>query len=110
VTIRAVTAPSSAFLLITVVFAILLGGAFGSFAGVVASRGWRASLSGRSHCDSCCRSLSWFELIPLVSFFALRARCRTCGASFGWSPVLWEAGGAAIAALVALPLLLAFGV
>ena len=101
---------SAASLAITVVFATLLGGALGSFAGVVASRGWTASLSGRSHCDSCGRSLSWYELIPLVSFFALRARCRTCAASFGWGPLLWEAGGAAIALAIALPLLLALGV
>lgn len=88
----------------------LLGGAFGSFAGVIASRGWHASLRGRSHCDSCGRSLSWYELVPLVSFFALRARCRTCGEAFGWSPLLWEAGGAIIALAIALPLLLALGV
>jgi leader peptidase (prepilin peptidase)/N-methyltransferase len=94
---------------VTVVFAAFLGGALGSFAGVVASRGWRASLGGRSHCDSCGRSLSWYELVPLVSFFELRARCRTCGASIGWTPILWEAGGAAIALVIALPLLLALG-
>jgi leader peptidase (prepilin peptidase) / N-methyltransferase len=101
---------SAASLVVTVVFVVLLGGALGSYAGVVASRGWRASLNGRSHCDSCGRALSWYELIPFVSFFALRARCRTCGASFGWSPLLWEAGGAAITLLIALPLLLALGV
>jgi leader peptidase (prepilin peptidase) / N-methyltransferase len=105
-----VTVPSAASLAITVAFAILLGGALGSFAGVVASRGWRASLSGRSHCDTCARSLSWYELVPLLSFFALRARCRTCGASIGWGPLLWEACGAAIALLIALPVLLALGV
>lgn len=104
------TVPSTATLAVTVVFAILFGGALGSYAGVVASRGWRASLNGRSHCDSCGRSLSWHELVPLVSFSALRARCRTCGASIGWGPLLWEAGGAAIALLIALPLLLALGV
>jgi leader peptidase (prepilin peptidase) / N-methyltransferase len=104
------TAPNSVFVAITVVFVVLLGGAFGSYAGVVASRGWRASLSGRSHCDSCGRSLSWYELVPLVSFFALRARCRTCGASFGWGPLLWEAAGATIALIIALPLVLALGV
>lgn len=93
----------------TVVFATLLGGALGSFAGVVASRGWRASLSGRSHCDSCGRSLSWCELIPFVSFFALRARCRTCGAPYGWEPLLWEAGGTALVLAIVVPLLLAFG-
>lgn len=92
------------------VFVTLLGGAFGSFAGVVASRGWRASLGGRSHCDNCGRSLSWYELVPLVSFFALRARCRTCGVPFGWGPLLWEAGGAVIALAIVVPVLLALGV
>lgn len=91
-------------------FLALVGAALGSFAGVVASRGWSASLSGRSHCDSCGRLLSWYELIPLVSFFALRGRCRTCGVSLGWGPLLWEAGGAAIAITVVVPLLLALGV
>ena len=31
-----------------------------------------------SHCTSCNRSLSWYENIPLVSWLALRGRCRTC--------------------------------
>src|ERR1700692_818405 len=104
------TVPSTASLAVTVVFVTIVGGALGSYAAVVASRGWRASLGGRSHCDVCGRSLAWYELVPLVSFFALRARCRTCGASIGWGPLLWEAGGAAIALLIALPLLLALGV
>jgi leader peptidase (prepilin peptidase)/N-methyltransferase len=94
----------------TAAFVAILGGALGSFAGVVASRGWKASLGGRSHCDTCGRSLSWFELVPFISFVALRARCRTCGASFGWGPILWEAGGAAIALAVAVPVLVALGV
>jgi leader peptidase (prepilin peptidase) / N-methyltransferase len=104
------TGRSVASFAIALVFATLLGGAFGSFAGVVATRGWRASLSGRSHCDSCGRSLSWFDLIPLVSFFALRARCRSCGASFGWHPLVWELGGAAVTLAIVVPLLLALGV
>jgi leader peptidase (prepilin peptidase) / N-methyltransferase len=100
---------SGASIAIAVVFGALLGGAFGSFAGVVASRGWRASLRGRSHCDSCRRTLSSYELIPLVSYLALRARCRTCGASIGWAPFLWEAGGAALVVGIVVPLLLALG-
>lgn len=94
---------------ITILFALLIGAAFGSFAGVVASRGWRASLGGRSHCDSCERTLFWYELIPLFSFVALRGRCRTCGAALGLSPLLWELGGALIALAVAIPLVLTLG-
>ncbi|MEY3784196.1 MAG: hypothetical protein RLZZ230_518 [Candidatus Parcubacteria bacterium] len=37
------------------------------------------SLSGHSHCLSCGTGLRWYDLFPLVSYLALRARCRTCG-------------------------------
>lgn len=89
-----------------IIFAILLGGTFGSYAGVVASRGWAGSLRGRSHCDACGRKLEWFELVPFLSFAALRGRCRTCGASFGWAPLLCELAGAAVVLAVALPITL----
>ena len=32
-----------------------------------------------SRCASCERSLAWFENIPVLSYAALRGRCRTCG-------------------------------
>jgi leader peptidase (prepilin peptidase)/N-methyltransferase len=32
-----------------------------------------------SHCTSCNRPLSWYENVPIVSWLALRGRCRTCG-------------------------------
>ncbi len=35
-------------------------------------------LLGRSKCMSCKKTLSPFELIPIVSFFFLRGRCKTC--------------------------------
>jgi prepilin signal peptidase PulO-like enzyme (type II secretory pathway) len=89
------------------IFAALFGATLGSFAGVLASRGFRESLSGRSHCDSCGRTLVWYELVPLVSYPALRARCRTCHAGVGVSVYLWEIGGALLALSVALPISLA---
>jgi len=33
----------------------------------------------RSFCPSCRQRLGWADLIPLVSFFWLRGRCRYCG-------------------------------
>lgn len=33
-----------------------------------------------SACPACNRQLSWFENVPVVSYFGLRGRCRTCGA------------------------------
>ena len=32
-----------------------------------------------SRCARCARNLSWYENIPVLSWMALRARCRTCG-------------------------------
>ena len=60
-----------------------LGGLFvGSYLGVLADRvpAGRPTMTGRSHCDSCDRPLSWWELLPVVSWLALRGRCRTCKA------------------------------
>jgi leader peptidase (prepilin peptidase)/N-methyltransferase len=34
----------------------------------------------RSHCPHCGHQLSWFENIPLLSWLALRGRCRSCKA------------------------------
>jgi leader peptidase (prepilin peptidase) / N-methyltransferase len=32
-----------------------------------------------SRCTACGRELSWYENIPVLSYAALRGRCRTCG-------------------------------
>jgi prepilin signal peptidase PulO-like enzyme (type II secretory pathway) len=97
-------------IVVLAVFVGLLGGAIGSFAGVVASRGLRDSLGGRSHCDSCGRSLSWYELVPIISYPALCGRCRTCHARVGIGVYAWEMGGALLALALALPLALAVGI
>lgn len=58
-----------------------LGAIIGSFASVIVCRMHTgASMNARSHCLSCGRTLSWFDLIPVVSFLAYRGRCRTCAA------------------------------
>ena len=36
-----------------------------------------------SACPHCGREHAWYENIPIVSYLALRARCRTCKASIG---------------------------
>jgi leader peptidase (prepilin peptidase)/N-methyltransferase len=42
-----------------------------------------------SACARCGRSLSWFENIPIVSYLALRGRCRSCRAAIsGRYPVV----------------------
>jgi leader peptidase (prepilin peptidase)/N-methyltransferase len=62
------------------VWAFVLGSMFGSFLNVCIAR-WPNDLSvvkPRSRCPRCGHQLSWFENIPLLSWMALRARCRVC--------------------------------
>ncbi|HEX7486547.1 MAG TPA: prepilin peptidase [Vicinamibacterales bacterium] len=33
-----------------------------------------------SRCTTCGREIGWYENVPVVSYLALRGRCRTCGA------------------------------
>jgi prepilin signal peptidase PulO-like enzyme (type II secretory pathway) len=90
--------------------AAIFGGGIGSFAGVIASRGLRGSLGGRSRCESCSRPLSWYELIPIVSYPALGGRCRTCHARVSLVVYAWEVGGALLALALAFPIALTLGV
>ena len=74
------------------IFAGLLGLAFGSFLNVCLSR-WPAGESvvkPRSHCRQCNRTLTWWENVPLLSWLALRGRCRTCHTWISWRYPLVE--------------------
>ena len=84
------------------IFAGLLGLAFGSFLKVCLSR-WPAGESivrPRSHCRHCNRTLDWWENVPLISWLALRGRCRTCRAWIGWRYPLVELAVGALWGLV----------
>jgi leader peptidase (prepilin peptidase)/N-methyltransferase len=90
---------------VTLVYAALFGFAFGSFVNAAVERiPRRASLNGRSHCDSCKRPLRAWELVPLLSYIVLRGRCASCGASIGVRAPAIEAlcGVAFVAAFWAL--------
>lgn len=63
----------------------LIGISLGSFLNVVTRRYHPENnrkiisyIQGRSQCESCKRTLKWFELIPVVSFFLQRGKCRNC--------------------------------
>ncbi len=73
--------------------AAAFGGVVGSFLNVCiyrlprhASIVWPASA-----CPQCGRSLSWYENIPILSFLALRGRCRTCANMISWQYPIVEA-------------------
>ena len=63
--------------------ALAPGLALGSFLNVVAARVplRRSLVSPGSACMSCGHELSWWENVPLLSYVALRGRCRSCSAS-----------------------------
>jgi leader peptidase (prepilin peptidase) / N-methyltransferase len=45
----------------------------------------------RSHCPRCGRMIAWYDNIPILSWYLLRARCRHCGESISSRYVLVEA-------------------
>lgn len=72
-------------------FIFLIGLFIGSFLNVVVDRIPRGEsiIVGRSHCDFCKHTLSWYDLIPLFSFLFLRGKCRYCHTFIGWKyPVI----------------------
>lgn len=67
------------------VILFVFGAIVGSFLNVLGLRfNSGLTLSGRSSCPSCKRKLKALELIPIVSFFFLRGRCRGCRAKISW--------------------------
>lgn len=72
----------------------LLGLAVGSFLNVVIDRGPKGQslLKPGSSCPTCKRALQVWEMVPVVSYLALRGRCRTCGAGIPVRVPLVEAG------------------
>lgn len=65
---------------LTAVAWIGLGLIFGSFTNVLILRhGTSRDLGGRSACMKCGKTLQWFELVPVLSWIALRGKCHSCG-------------------------------
>ena len=61
-------------------YVFFFGLIFGSFSNVLALRthlGKSVVFPG-SECPQCQKSLAWYENIPVVSFIALKGRCRSC--------------------------------
>ena len=64
-----------------ILFTIFIFGTFvGSFLNVIVDRtnAKEAFLFGRSHCDYCKKQLKVIDLIPVLSFVLLNAKCRYC--------------------------------
>ena len=70
------------------VILFILGCCIGSFFNVMFSR--KDWYKGRSRCDECGYVLKWYDLIPIVSFLALRGRCRNCKTKIDGSHLVSE--------------------
>lgn len=83
----------------------------GLFAGqLIVCMGWRIGhgqdrLVGHAHCDHCGHELRLVEQIPLVSWIALKGRCRYCGRPIGRREPLGEL----LVALVYVSITLRYG-
>lgn len=73
-------------------FLFVLGTAIGSFLTVAIDRIPRniSIITGRSVCESCKHTLSWIDLVPVISYILLRGRCRYCKQQFGPHYLLLE--------------------
>jgi len=68
--------------MVLMVFYALVGLILGSFAGCLAYRlstGESVTNPARSYCPKCRTLLHWYDNIPVLSYFVLRGKCRSCG-------------------------------
>lgn len=59
---------------------------WGSFLNMLAYRliSQDSLLRPRSFCPNCNKSIAWYDLIPLVSWLILKAKCRWCAQQISW--------------------------
>jgi leader peptidase (prepilin peptidase) / N-methyltransferase len=67
-------------IIIQLILPFLFGVIIGSFLNVVALRfNTGVGIGGRSKCMSCGMTLTWKELIPVISYVIQGGKCKTCG-------------------------------
>lgn len=94
-------------------FAAVFGAVVGSFLNVVILRlpsEGESIMFPASHCPGCQRPLHWYENIPVLSYLALRGRCRSCQMRISPQYPLVEVALAALSAALAARFGLSFAV
>lgn len=87
--------------MITALLVFLFGLAIGSFLNCFIYRlEVSQNLWGRSYCPHCKHQLGWLELMPIVSFLALKGKCRHCHAAISWQYPVVEISTALIFLLI----------
>ena len=71
---------------------VVIGLVIGSFLNVVIARvpERRSLVHPRSACPGCGAMIAWYDNIPILSFLALRGRCRACAMPIPWRYPLVE--------------------
>ena len=75
-----------------ILFIIILGGLWGSFANVCIVRlpKDKGVVAGRSSCPKCKKEILWYDNIPIISFFLLQGKCRKCKKDISFQYVVVE--------------------
>jgi len=75
-----------------IVLAFLFGAVFASFITCTAWRVVRGEdwMLGHSHCDTCGHELSTADLFPIISYIALKGKCRYCGSKVPPRDLIFE--------------------
>jgi leader peptidase (prepilin peptidase)/N-methyltransferase len=83
---------------------VVVGLLIGSFLNVVIARvpEGRSLIHPGSACPGCGTAIAWHDNIPILSFVALRGRCRTCAMPIPWRYPAVEAATAALFAAAGL--------
>ena len=73
-------------LILLTLLASVIGLVIGSFINVVVFRthAGESWVKGRSKCQSCLEPIAAVDLVPVMSFFALKGRCRHCSSVIEW--------------------------
>ncbi|MGA1073991.1 MAG: prepilin peptidase [Ilumatobacteraceae bacterium] len=81
-----------------VIVCAVMGPVIGSFLTVVVDRVPRGAsiVAPPSACGSCGTRLTVVDLVPIVSWIALRGRCRRCGTKIGVEPIVVEVATTAL--------------
>ena len=74
------------------IFWFIVGSVLASFYGVMAMRlpEGKSIVKPRSHCDYCNHPLSFWELVPILSFLFLKGRCSKCHKKLSKTMLLTE--------------------
>ena len=73
-------------LILLTILVSIFGIAIGSFINVVVFRTFSKKdfVKGRSKCQKCLTPIATIDLIPVISYFALKGRCRNCSSVIAW--------------------------